>query len=161
MRPADEADAAVRPRTLLTFAALGIFAACGARTTTPAPGADPVSGEPEEVELTAEDYHGTYDLYMGGVAYESGGEVAPLTAEWGPDGFVVLQDGNPTIRTDISIDTEAGEIRLWDETSNDVLCSSEGIYSYEDDGTTITLTLESDPCENRAASADGARLVRR
>ena len=132
--------------------------ACGGRMESAGPEPAPLEAAPEEAELTEEDFHGTYDLYMGGTPYE--GEAAALTAEWRPGELVVLQGGQPTIRTDISIDPEAGEIRLWDETTSDVLCASEGLYDYTDDGTTITLALVSDPCANRAASADGARLVR-
>ncbi|MFW6084378.1 MAG: hypothetical protein ACODAA_04130 [Gemmatimonadota bacterium] len=154
------AERRARFRTVWAATLLAAVAACGGRTTTPATDADPVDPTPSGAELTEEDFYGTYDLFMGGAPYEAE-EAAPLTVEWGPSGFVVLQDGTPTLRTDISIDPGAGEIRLWDETTSDLLCSSEGIYSYEDDGTTMTLALESDPCENRAASADGARLVRR
>lgn len=161
MRSVDRGHgAAPHLRTLSSVVALAVFAACAGQTGPPAPDADPVRPEPED-ELTTEDFYGTYDLYMGGAGHETGGEAAPLTAEWGPDEFVVSQDGNPMIRTDISIDPGAGEIRLWDATTSDLLCSSEGVYGYEDDGTTITLELESDPCTGRAESADGARLVRR
>lgn len=126
-------------------------AACAGRQAS-------VESEPEP--LTAEDYYGTYDLYMGGMPITPG-EPAPMTAEWTDREFVVLQGGNPTIRTEIAIDPAEGEIRIWDERTSDVLCASEGIYAYEDDGETITLELLSDPCADRAESADGARLVRR
>ena len=148
-----------RLRALLTVTLLAGVAACGGRMGSPGSEPAPTEAAPEEVELTEEDFYGSYDLYMGGSPYE--GEAAALTAEWGPGELVVSRDGRETIRTDISIDPEAREIRLWDETTSDVLCSSEGVYGYTDDGTTITLALESDPCANRAASADGARLVRR
>ena len=148
-----------RLRALLTVTLLAGVAACGGRMGSAGSEPVPMEAAPEEVELTEEDFHGSYDLYMGGNPYE--GEAAALTAEWGPGELVVSRDGRETIRTDISIDPEAGEIRLWDETTSDVLCASEGVYEYADDGTTITLILESDPCANRAASADGARLVRR
>lgn len=159
MRSAERGGLPGHARRLATVAALALFSACAGQAGTPGSAADPIAAQPDE--LTEEDFHGTYDLYMGGAQYEAGGDVAPLVAEWGPEEFVVLQDGNRVIRTDISIDPDAEEIRLWDATSSDMLCSSEGVYGYEDDGSTITLTLESDPCTGRAESADGARLVRR
>lgn len=118
------------------------------------------SVESEPAPLTEEDYYGEYDLYFGGVAITEG-QPAPMTAEWTAEGFVASQGGHPTIRTGIAIDPARDEIRLWDDTSGDVLCASEGVYAYEDDGTMITMQLISDPCSGRAQSADGARLVRR
>lgn len=144
-------------RSLLRVPILALFlvaaAACAGRQAS-------VEAEPEPEPLTAEDYYGTYDLYMGGMTVTPG-EPAPMTAEWTARELVVFQGGNPTIRTEIAIDPAEGEIRIWDENTGDVLCASEGIYAYADDGETITLTLLSDPCAGRAESADGARLVRR
>lgn len=116
--------------------------------------------ESEPAPLTEEDYYGSYDLYLGGMEITEG-QPAPMTAEWTADGFVAYQGGQPTIRTAIAIDPAGGEIRIWDDATGDVLCASEGVYAYEDDGTTITMDLVSDPCPGRAESADGARLVRR
>lgn len=126
-------------------------AACASRAAT-------VESEP--APLTEEDYYGEYDLYMGGMEITEG-QAAPMTAEWTETGFVASQGGQPTIRTAIAIDPARSEIRLWDDETGDVLCASEGVYSYEDDGTMITMDLISDPCGGRAESADGARLVRR
>lgn len=132
---------------VVSFAA----AACAGRTA---------SVESEPAPLTEADYYGEYDLYFGGMEITEG-QPAPMTAEWTTEGFVASQGGHPTIRTAIAIDPARGEIRIWDDQTGDVLCASEGVYAYEDDGTMITMTLISDPCADRAASADGARLVRR
>lgn len=120
----------------------------------------PATVESEPVPLTEEDYYGEYDLYLGGIQITEG-QPAPMTAEWNAEGFVASQGGQPTIRTAIAIDPARSEIRIWDDETGDVLCASEGVYSYEDDGTMITMDLISDPCAGRAESADGARLVRR
>ena len=159
MHVAEDEQSGAPLRLFLAVGLLAAVTACGGKMGSSASDPAAVETAPEEVELTEEDFHGSYDLYMGGTPYE--GEAAALTADWGPGELVVSQDGRQTIRTDISIDPEAGEIRLWDATTSDLLCSSEGVYDYTDDGTTITLSLESDPCAERAASADGARLVRR
>lgn len=126
-------------------------AACGSRAAT-------IESEP--APLTEEDYYGEYDIYLAGMEITEG-EPAPMTAEWTAEGFVASQGGHPTIRTGIAIDPERGEIRIWDDATGDVLCASEGVYAYEDDGTMISMDLISDPCAGRAESADGARLVRR
>ncbi len=126
-------------------------AACGGRAAT-------IESEP--TPLTEEDYYGSYDLYLAGMEITEG-QPAPMTAEWTAEEFVASQGGQPTIRTAIAIDPARGEIRIWDDATGDVLCASEGVYAYEDDGTMITMTLISDPCAGRAESADGARLVRR
>ena len=120
----------------------------------------PATVESEPAPLTEEDFYGEYDLYFGGTPIAEG-QPAPMTAEWTAEGFVASQDGHPTIRSGIAIDPARNEIRIWDEETGDVLCASEGVYTYEDDGAMITMTLESDPCGGRAESADGARLVRR
>jgi len=132
---------------LLTAAAVG----CAGRAAT-------VESEP--APLTEADYYGEYDLYFGGMPITEG-QPAPMTAEWTAEEFVASQGGQPTIRTAIAIDPARGEIRIWDDATGDVLCASEGVYAYEDDGTMITMELISDPCAGRAESADGARLVRR
>ena len=126
-------------------------AACASRAAT-------VESDP--APLTEADYFGEYDLYFGGMEITEG-QAAPMTAEWSDTGFVASQGGHPTIRTAIAIDPARSEIRMWDDETGDVLCASEGVYSYEDDGTMITLDLISDPCGGRGESADGARLVRR
>lgn len=125
--------------------------ACAGRTAT-------VESEP--APLTEEDYYGEYDLYLGGMEITEG-QPAPMTAEWTAEGFVASQGGQPTIRTAIAVDPTRGEIRIWDDQTGDVLCASEGVYAYEDDGTMIAMDLISDPCSGRRESADGARLVRR
>lgn len=142
-------------RHVPSLAFLLLATACAGRMAT-------VESEPTpEPDLPTEaDFYGSYDLYMGGQPIVEG-QAAPLTAEWSEDAFVVLQGGTPTIRTGIAIDPALNEIRIWDPATTDVLCGSEGVYAYEDDGDVITMTLESDPCTNRAAQADGARLVRR
>lgn len=140
-------------RHVPSLAFLLLATACAGRMAT-------VESEPAPALPTEADFYGSYDLYMGGQPIVEG-QPAPLTAEWSEDAFVVLQGGTPTIRTGISIDPALGEIRIWDPATNDVLCGSEGVYAYEDDGDVITMTLESDPCTDRAAQADGARLVRR
>ena len=109
--------------------------------------------------MTQEDYYGDYDLFFGTMPAEL--EESGMIGRWTETDFVVLEGGNPTIRVEMSIDPSKGELRMWDSTASDVLCASEGIYEYEDDGETITLDLVSDPCPGRADSADGARLVRR
>jgi hypothetical protein len=126
-------------------------AACAGRTAT-------VESEP--APLIEEDYYGEYDLYLGGMPITEG-EPAPMTAEWTAEGFVASQDGQPTIRTAIAIYPARNEVRVWDDETEDILCASEGVYTYEDDGATITMALVFDPCTGRAESADGARLVRR
>jgi hypothetical protein len=138
------------PYSLLVLLAV---MACAGRTAN-------VETEPPAPEpLTEADFHGTYDVYMGGQPTVEG-QPAPFTATWAED-ELVLQDGQQTIRSGISIDPVKQEIRLWDPNTSDLLCGSEGIYVYEDDGETITLTEVADPCTNRASSADGARLIRR
>jgi len=143
----DPASAARLTILLLTAAAVG----CAGRAAT-------VESEPPP--LTEADYYGEYDLYFGGMPITEG-QPAPMTALWTAEEFVASQGGHPTIRTAIAIDPARGEIRIWDDTTGDVLCASEGVYSYQDDGTMITMELISDPCDGRAESADGARLVRR
>lgn len=144
-----------KPTAFMARAALVVVsfaaAACAGRAAT-------VESEP--APLTEEDYYGEYDLYFGGMEITEG-QPAPMTAEWTAEGFVARQGEQPTIRTAIDIDAARGEIRIWDATTGDVLCASEGVYAYEDDGTTISMELISDPCAGRAESADGARLVRR
>lgn len=138
----------------VAFAALVLStAACAGRRAA-------VESEPAPEPPTAEDYYGTYDLYMGGVPIIPG-EPAALRAVWTPREFVVYQGEAATIRTEIAVDTGKEELRIWDENTGDVLCAAEGVYAYEDDGEMISLTLISDPCAGRAESADGARLVRR
>lgn len=126
-------------------------AACAGR-------AAPIESEP--APLTEEDYYGVYDLYLGGMEITEG-QPAPMTAEWTAGEFLASQGGEATIRTAIAVDPARGEIRIWDDRTGDVLCASEGVYAYTDDGTMITMELISDPCPGRAESADGARLVRR
>lgn len=136
----------------VALVAVGLAAAaCAGRTST-------IESEP--APLTREDYYGAYDLYLAGMEITTG-QPAPMTAEWTAEEFVASQDGHPTIRTAIAIDPARGEIRIWDDATGDVLCASEGLYAYEDDGTMITMELISDPCAGRAESANGARLVRR
>lgn len=131
--------------------AVSFAAACAGRAAT-------IESEP--APLTEADYYGAYDLYLGGMEITEG-QPASMTAEWTAEEFVASQGGHPTIRTAIAIDPARGEIRIWDDATGDVLCASEGVYAYEDDGTMITMELISDPCTGRAESADGARLVRR
>ena len=142
----DPASVARLTIVLLTVGALG----CAGRAAT-------VESEP--APLTEADYYGEYDLYLGGMPITEG-QPATMTAVWTAEEFVASQGGHPTIRTAIAIDPARGEIRIWDDQTGDVLCASEGVYAYEDDGTTITLDLVSDPCGNRAEAADGSRLVR-
>lgn len=138
--------------TRAVLVAIGFAAAaCGGRAAT-------IESDP--APLTEEDYYGAYDLYLGGMEITEG-QPAPMTAEWTAGEFVASQGGHPTIRTAIAIDPTSGEIRIWDDETGDVLCASEGVYAYEDDGAMITMELISDPCAGRAESADGARLVRR
>ncbi|MGD8495030.1 MAG: hypothetical protein PVF05_02500 [Gemmatimonadales bacterium] len=143
--------AANRVRSYLPLAFLAL-AACAGRMAS-------VESEPTPEPPTEADFYGTYDLYMGGQPMLEG-QPAPFTATWSEDRFVVLQQGHETIRTGISIDPVKQEIRIWDPNTSDIACGSEGIYVYEDDGETITMTAVADPCANRAASADGARLIR-
>jgi hypothetical protein len=149
--------------TLALLGAVTLGAGCGARTAEVSSDAPPTAARAIPTEA---DFHGTYDVFFGGGA---GGGVAhdeapALTAVWTAGNLVVGQDANTMIRTDISIapaTPESGEIRIWDESSSDPMCAAEGVYDYADDGRTITMTVQSDPCPNRRASADGARMVRR
>lgn len=139
------------------FSSIALLAAVGCAGRMATVESDPA---PEPEPLTEADFHGTYNLYMGGQAIVEG-QPAQMTAQWSRGEMVVLQDGQTQIRTGIAIDPRKQEIRIWDPSTTDVLCSSEGIYVYEDDGSMITMSLVADPCTNRAAQADGARLVRR
>lgn len=139
----------------LSCIALLAVAGCAGRMATVE--SDPA---PEPTPLTEADFYGTYDIYMGGQPIVEG-QSAPMTAKWTEGQMVVLHDGAVQIRTGVAINPEAQEIRIWDPSTDDLLCGSEGVYAYEDDGKMITMTLESDPCTNRAAQADGARLLRR
>ena len=145
-----EPTAASAIRAALVAVSL-VAAACAGRAAT-------VESEP--APLTEEEYYGTYDLYLGGMEIAEG-QPAPMTAEWTRSGFVAGHGGQPSIRSAIAIDPARGEIRIWDDETGDVLCASEGVYAYEDDGKMISMELISDPCAGRAESADGARLVRR
>lgn len=139
-------------RSYLPLVLLAV-AACAGRMAS-------VESEPAPRVPTAADFYGTYDLYMGGQPIVEG-QPAPFTATWSQGDLVVLQDGRPSIHSGIAIDPAKREIRIWDPNTTDVVCGSEGIYSYEDDGETITMSAVSDPCADRASSADGARLIRR
>ena len=146
----------IRPPLFVALAtAAAAIAACSPRAarveTDPAPPAVP----------TVADYYGTYDLYLANTPPDQ-----PLTAAWSPTGFVVSQvpGGPAVIEADVAIDPagpETGSMRIWAEGDPNPLCAAEGLYEYSDDGTELTLRLVTDPCANRAASADGSRLVRR
>ena len=142
-------------RLVPSLAFLLLATACAGRMATVE--SDPA---PEPEPLTEADFYGTYDIYMGGQPIVDG-QPAAMTAKWSEGQMVILHDGAVQIRTGIGIDPGAQEIRIWDPSTDDLLCGSEGVYAYEDDGKMITMTLQSDPCTNRAAQADGARLVRR
>jgi len=139
------------------FSCLGLLAVAGCAGRMATVESNPA---PEPEPLTEADFYGTYDIYMGGQPIVEG-QPAPMTAKWNEGEMVILHDGTVQVRTAISVDPDSREIRIWDPNTDDVLCGSEGVYAYEDDGEMITMTLESDPCTNRAAQADGARLVRR
>lgn len=122
--------------------------------------ADAIGQDAGDAEpMTQEDYYGEYDLFFGTMPPDL--EESGMIGRWTATEFVVLEGGNPTIRVEMAIDPAKGELRMWDSSTSDVLCATEGIYEFEDDGKTITLELVSDPCPGRAESADGARLVRR
>lgn len=140
-----------RIRSCLPLALLAVAACAGRMASVESAPAPP---------LTEADFYGTYDLYMGGQPIVEG-QPAPFTATWSQGDFVALQNGHPTIHSGIAIDPAKHEIRIWDPNTTDIVCGSEGIYTYEDDGEMITMSVVTDPCTDRASSADGARLIRR
>ncbi len=135
-------------RACLALASVLLIAGCGSRYAEVSPPPPP----------TTEDYHGTYEIIFGGA-----GEATPgseMIATWNEAGVTVEQRGNAILEFQMALGTNPGEMEIWSEDGSDPLCLAEGVYQYTDDGTTITLTLVSDGCENRRQSADGGRLVR-
>lgn len=109
-------------------------------------------------ETTTADYYGTYELILPGM--ESGQPGSEMIATWTEEGMTVTQMGNTIIETGIELASTPGTIAVWDPNDEGSACGDEGLYLYEDDGTTITLTLLSDECDGRVQSANGAKMVR-
>ncbi|MFQ5530327.1 MAG: hypothetical protein ACE5FP_08260 [Gemmatimonadota bacterium] len=135
------------PCTALAVAV--VVAACSARSVD-------VSSAPPPP--TTADFYGTYEIILaGGEPATPGNE---MIATWDESGLTVEQMGNQILHTQMELSTNPGELAIWSEDDSDPLCRAEGLYSYVDDGSTITITLISDGCEGRSHSADGGRLVR-
>lgn len=109
-------------------------------------------------EVTDDDFYGTYELILPG--FEAGTPGSEMIATWNEAGMIVKQMDNVIIETGISLGSTPGTMAIWDESGQDPTCAAEGLYAYEDDGTTITLSVLSDECQGRVQSADGAKMVR-
>ena len=107
---------------------------------------------------TTADFYGSYELTLSGA--DSGSPGGEMIGTWNETGLTVELMGEVIIQTQIKLAEEPGVLVIWDDQDSNPLCASEGQYSYEDDGTTITLTLISDGCEGRSSSANGAQLIR-
>ena len=137
-------------RQLLRGSMVGLFAIVALGTSA--------SAVQAQTEITEADFYGTYEVVLPGV--ESAGPGSEMIATWTEEGMTVEQMGNVIIETGIALGSAPGTIAFWDESDQDPACASEGLYLFEDDGTTITLTLLSDECNGRAQSANGAKMVR-
>ena len=109
-------------------------------------------------EPTSADFYGTYELILPGVEADAPG--SEMIATWTEEGMTVKQMDNVIIETGIQLASTPGTVAIWDPSDQNPACAAEGLYLFEDDGTTITLSLLSDECEGRAQSADGAKMVR-
>jgi len=137
-------------RTCFTFSLVVLITACGPRSAE-------VSSEAPQPPTT-EDFYGDYEIIFAGAGPATPGN--EMIATWNEFGVSVEQMGNPILQIQMAVGANPGEMEIWNEDVDDPLCLAEGIYTYVDDGTTITFTLVSDGCENRRQSADGGRLVR-
>lgn len=109
-------------------------------------------------EVTDADFYGTYELIIPGV--ESGGPGSEMIATWTEEGMTVKQMDAVIIETGIKLGSTPGTVAIWDDSDQNPACAAEGLYLYEDDGTTITLEILNDDCDGRAQSANGAKMVR-
>ena len=109
-------------------------------------------------EVTEADFYGTYELILPGL--EEGAPGSEMIATWTEEGMIVEQMGNVIIETGIGLASTPGTMAVWDPNGGNPACEAEGLYLFEDDGTTITLSLLSDECDGRVQSADGARMIR-
>jgi hypothetical protein len=137
-------------RQLLRSSMVGLFVLAGLCTS--------VSALQAQSELTTADFYGTYELLLPGV--EHGAPGSEMIATWTEEGMTVKQMDNVIIETGIELGSAPGTMAIWDPSDQNPACAAEGLYLFEDDGTTITLTLLSDECDGRAQSADGAQMVR-
>ena len=137
-------------RQLLRGSMVGLFALAALCTSA--------SAIQAQSEVTDADFYGTYELVLPGV--ESAGPGSEMIATWTEEGMTVKQMDNVIIETGIALASTPGTIAIWDPSDQDPACGGEGLYLFEDDGTTITLTLLSDECDGRAQSANGAKMVR-
>ncbi len=127
-----------------------VLSACAATTVEVSPQAPP--------SPTTADFYGSYELVLPDA--ESGAPAGEMIGTWSDTGLTVELMGDVIIQTQIELATEPGIMLIWDDNDSDPSCAAEGQYGYEDDGTTITLTLISDQCEGRNSSANGAQLIR-
>ena len=111
-----------------------------------------------EGESSTADYYGTYELILPGM--EHGQPGSEMIAIWTEEGMTVTQMDNIVIETGIELGSTPGTLAIWDPNDEGTPCGDEGLYLFEDDGTTITLTLLSDECDGRVQSANGAKMVR-
>lgn len=137
-------------RQLLRRSTVGLFVLAGLFTSA--------SALQAQSELKTADFYGTYELLLPGV--EEAGPGSEMIATWTEEGMTVTQMNNVVIETGIELASTPGTMAIWDPSDENSACGDEGLYLFEDDGTTITLSLLSDECEGRSQSADGARLVR-
>ncbi len=127
-----------------------VLSACAAKTVEVSPQAPP--------SPTTADFYGSYELVL--LNAGTGAPAGEMIGTWSETGLTVELMGDVIIQTQMGLAAEPGIMLIWDDQDSNPSCAAEGQYSYEDDGTTITLTLISDDCEGRNASADGAQLIR-
>ena len=127
-----------------------VLSACAASTVEVSPQTPP--------SPTTADFYGSYELVLPNA--ESGAPAGEMIGTWSETGLIVEVMGDVIIQTQIELAAEPGIVLIWDDQDSNPSCEAKGKYSYEDDGTTITLTLISDECEGRNSSANGAQFIR-
>ena len=127
-----------------------VLSACAARTVEVSPQVPP--------SPTTADFYGSYEVVLPDA--ESGVPAGEMIGTWSKTGLTVELMGDVIIQTQVELAAEPEIMLIWDDQASNPSCAAKGQYSYEDDGTTITLTLISDECDGRNSSANGARLIR-
>ena len=127
-----------------------VLSACAAKTVEVSPQAPP--------SPTTADFYGSYELVLPNA--DSGLPAGEMIGTWNETGLTVELMGDVIIQTQMELATQPGIMLIWDDSDSNPSCAAEGQYSYEDDGSTITLALISDECEGRNSSANGAQLIR-
>lgn len=137
-------------RGIAAGTAILVLSGCAANTVEVSPQAPP--------SPTTADFYGTYELLLPGADF--GAPAGEMIGTWSETGLTVELMGDVIIQTGIKLADSPGVMLIWDDQDSNPSCAAEGQYGYEDDGTTITLTLISDACEGRNSSANGAQLIR-